>query len=201
MKRLLESKIVTIYSVSHPITNMIFYVGRTTTPLQKRLGAMLTTKEIYNNNLSDILKSIKEEGRKPVIEELDKCDYDNRMNVEEFWIQTISGWGFDIKNVKHKRNPCHKKYVIKYPKDRSPVVFSNEERDLIALTLNSDDMKEVAINNGLSKEILRIHLSKEVVPKWVRDMLINKAEERSNLIVNKFAEYKSKKYVNTNTNS
>ena len=90
---------VTIYTLTDPVTNKIRYVGKTTTDLDKRLRY-----HIYEINRSKNkhkiywFKQLINIGLKPIIEVIDIVDDSNWGFWEQYWISQIKTWGFDLIN-------------------------------------------------------------------------------------------------------
>lgn len=89
-------KKVFIYTLAHPISNEIRYVGKTTN-LTKRLYAHINTR--YKTPCSDWCKTIKKNNLLPLIEVLDIVDIDQWEIAEIYWISQFKTWGFDLLNL------------------------------------------------------------------------------------------------------
>lgn len=77
-----------IYTLSHPITNEIRYIGFTSkNSLDKRLKEHLRDRR--KTKRVSWIKSLLNKGLKPVIEELDSCNFGNWKQLEQYWI-----WNF-----------------------------------------------------------------------------------------------------------
>ncbi len=90
------TKMATIYTLAHPITNEIKYVGKTRSALYTRLRSHINSK-----NDSDVSKwafSLKAEGLCPNIEALELADDLISEDVEEYWITQLNGLGFTLLN-------------------------------------------------------------------------------------------------------
>lgn len=72
-----------IYTLSHPLTNEVRYVGKTTSPKRRY------SEHIYKLNKTDHktnwIKSLLKEGLKPVMNIIEVCE-DNFSEREKFWI-------------------------------------------------------------------------------------------------------------------
>lgn len=86
-----------IYTLSHPITNEIRYVGKTNN-ISKRYSAHLKDKsKSYKNSW---IKSLLNEDLLPIIEVLE--EFNNELdcyNAEKYWIEQLKIWGFDLTNL------------------------------------------------------------------------------------------------------
>jgi hypothetical protein len=73
-----------IYSLKDPETNEIRYVGKTISPLYKRLSSHYRDKNIsYKTHW---INSLKEKGVKPIIKIIEICDENNWEEREKYWI-------------------------------------------------------------------------------------------------------------------
>ena len=86
-----------IYTLSHPITNEVKYIGKTNN-ISKRYSAHLNDKsKSYKNSW---IKSLLNEDLLPVIEILE--EFDNELlcyNAEIYWIEQFRSWGFNLTNL------------------------------------------------------------------------------------------------------
>lgn len=108
-----------IYTLSDPITNIPFYIGKTDLSLKTRLKGhiyvALNKKESNRNNI--ILKILKS-GLEPKIEAIEEeerlfCRGEGELwlSKERYWISQFVCWGFDLCNIIH-----------------NPVIFTKEFR-------------------------------------------------------------------------
>lgn len=73
-----------IYSLNDPLSNEIRYIGKTISPLFKRLSSHYNDKNIsYKTNW---INSLKEKGLKPKINLIEVCYENNWEEREKFWI-------------------------------------------------------------------------------------------------------------------
>lgn len=92
-------KTVSIYFLSHPITNEIRYIGKTNN-LQKRL-----TQHFFPKNLKKItpkngwFKSLMKIGLKPTINLLDEVPSTEWQFWEQHYISLFLSWGFKLTNA------------------------------------------------------------------------------------------------------
>lgn len=94
---------VFIYTLSHPITHEIRYVGRTSN-LKRRYYSHL-----YSNDKShkcNWIKNLKTNNLRPVIEVLDIVDSTNCIFWESYWILQCKIWGFNMLNHMDGKNGC-----------------------------------------------------------------------------------------------
>lgn len=83
---------ITIYYLSNPLTNTIFYVGATSQTLAKRL---MQHKNNWGNKTT---KSLSIQGVSPIIHLLEECSIDNAAEREEYWIRKMISDGHPIEN-------------------------------------------------------------------------------------------------------
>jgi len=87
-----------IYTLSHPITNEVRYIGFTSrSSLDKRLKEHLKDKR--KTKRVSWIKSLLNKELKPVIEQLDSCNFDNWKQLEQYWIAQFRAWGFNLVNL------------------------------------------------------------------------------------------------------
>ncbi len=85
-----------IYTLEHPITNEIKYVGKTNSP-KRRLHHHWTVGHKSNNKTGNWLKSLKKLKLKPIMEIIDET-IDNWQQLEMYWISQFKTWGFKLTN-------------------------------------------------------------------------------------------------------
>lgn len=88
-----------IYTIAHPVTNNIVYVGASKN-LSKRIAIHTTTRS--TSPISIYIQSLKKQYLLPKIECIDHCDSDELMYFEKYWIQQLQSWGFDLLNKNGK---------------------------------------------------------------------------------------------------
>lgn len=83
-----DNRKVKIYVLKHPDTNEVRYVGKTTRMLCQRLGNHIynAKKTKHNMHLSNWILSILKEGKKPIIELIEECNYSVWQEREKYWI-------------------------------------------------------------------------------------------------------------------
>lgn len=89
-----------IYTLSHPQTGEIRYVGKTTN-LKRRTYQhfnIKVCKKLGNRHLGNWLLSILNNNLKPKLEVLEECT-DNWIKCEQYWIEQFKHWGFDLLNI------------------------------------------------------------------------------------------------------
>ena len=88
--------ITKIYTLTHPITKEIRYIGKTNYSLNDRLCKHMLTKEV--NHRGKWIRSLKNKGLKPVIELLEECNIEDWKWLERYWISQFKIWGFILTN-------------------------------------------------------------------------------------------------------
>lgn len=86
-----------IYVLIDPRDGIIKYVGKTVQKLKYRLTQHITEKS--NNKRKTWIKSLKNKGLLPIIEELDECEWEESAALERYWISQFKTWGFVLKNM------------------------------------------------------------------------------------------------------
>lgn len=92
----MKKRQIKIYTLSHPITGEIRYIGKTHFSLNERLAKHMITFE--KNHRSNWIKSIAKMGKKPVIELLEEVSKEEWVNAERLWIEQFKQWGFRLLN-------------------------------------------------------------------------------------------------------
>lgn len=89
-------KIIYIYTLSHPKTNEIRYVGKTHN-LKKRLWQSIYDKSKTKKN--NWIKSITNTGLIPVMEVIEETNTGGWPSAEKYWIAQLKEWGFRLLNA------------------------------------------------------------------------------------------------------
>lgn len=88
---------ISIYALMHPKTNDIFYIGASKTPI-------LRVKQHYHAKSNKIklkfLNEIRLLGLNPTLIILDECEKDRVRELEEFYIEMFSSYGFPINQLR-----------------------------------------------------------------------------------------------------
>jgi len=90
-----------IYTLSHPLTKEIRYVGKTI-DVKRRYYDYISPNSgdvIKNNHKGAWLRSLKKSGLNPVIDVIDEIEDVNWDWLEIYWISQFKAWGFDLLNV------------------------------------------------------------------------------------------------------
>lgn len=86
---------VTIYSISHPVTKKIFYVGQTLDLSKRIIGHKYDS---CSNALYSFMKELKEQKINPVFNILEECEVKYKFERELFWINKFSSEGYSLLN-------------------------------------------------------------------------------------------------------
>ena len=76
---------VDIYTISNPITNIVFYVGQTRS-INTRIACHLSTKD---TPVGKHIQELKINGINPVFTIVEKCEYAKSSLVETRWIDKL----------------------------------------------------------------------------------------------------------------
>jgi hypothetical protein len=85
-----------IYTLEHPITNEIRYIGKTNSP-KRRLCHHWSVGYKSNNKIGNWLKSLKKLKLKPIMTIIDETT-DDWQQLEMYWISQFKTWGFKLTN-------------------------------------------------------------------------------------------------------
>ena len=88
---------VKIYTLSHPLTNEVRYVGKTVESLEERLRKHLLRCD--NTHKCKWIASLKRENLIPKIELLDECSLNDWHWLEKYWISQFKCWNFKLTNI------------------------------------------------------------------------------------------------------
>jgi len=87
-----------IYTLEHPITNEIRYVGRTNN-IKGRLATHLYSSKTGTTHKDRWINSLIKIGLKPIIKVLDELDsIEECLKTEEYWIAQFKAWDFQLTN-------------------------------------------------------------------------------------------------------
>lgn len=87
-----------IYTLSHPISKKIVYIGKTINTLETRLYGHIGDSKRHNRKICKWISKLTSEGLIPLIEELDSSSEEDLARLEIFYIELFKVWGFDLKN-------------------------------------------------------------------------------------------------------
>jgi len=94
-------KSVKIYSLKHPITKEIRYIGKTSQSLKTRLYQHIyeATKKGFKTHKISWIKSLKNKGLIPVIDIIEEVPESEVNDVEKYWIQQLKLCGYKLTNL------------------------------------------------------------------------------------------------------
>lgn len=90
-----------IYTLSHPITSEVKYVGKTINFKRRwyQHTNIKTLKTISNKHLSNWILNLKKENLNPKMEIIDSAFDDTWGFLEQYWISQFKTWGFKLCNL------------------------------------------------------------------------------------------------------
>ncbi len=89
-----------IYTLKHPITNEIRYVGKTVKKLQYRLAGHICEARVNTTSYRCCwIRSLANQGLTPIIELLDQTESNDWEWLERYWISQFKTWGFRLVNL------------------------------------------------------------------------------------------------------
>lgn len=91
-------KTVVIYTLSDPITKEIKYIGKTTQSFSDRLCKHIYQSRERKNHSALWIQELLKKGLMPLIQELEICNNDDWEEIENYWIEQIRSWGFNLTN-------------------------------------------------------------------------------------------------------
>lgn len=115
--------IVTIYTLAHPVTKEVRYVGRTKNLPSQRYA--IHNYEAKKGNLShknNWIKSLHNQGLKPLMEVLEVVDtsWEESHRLEKYWIEQLKVWGLRLTNSQDM-GPGHLGYTASGEASKKPV--------------------------------------------------------------------------------
>lgn len=93
------NKPVSIYVLECPITGHVKYIGQTYVKLQQRLNKHISDSRKPTFKVQCWIKSLVNQGLKPVIREIEQCTMENCDEREIYYIKLFKDSGFDLKNI------------------------------------------------------------------------------------------------------
>lgn len=178
----MEKKVL-IYTLTDPRNGYVFYVGRTTMPLERRLSSHWTDRQKKSEKYDAYMNCLRSTNTKPIIEIIDECSYDERRAVEEFWVQIVATWGFLLVNSRHYNTRNYidpsKTDIIRYKR------FSTEESHLLNLLLNGSDNLEISKRVNRTAESIRYAIRyKKPVQESIANQIMQVYLNKASLIIN-----------------
>lgn len=172
---------VTIYTLTNPANNRVFYVGKTSMSLGERLSCHVTCKNT-SFHLSHFIKGIlKQTGRRPIIDELDRVEASHGKKYEEYWIQQFKAWGFELENKRHFINPNSRSST---GKPKWITRLTEEESTLIKTLYRAGDAVLISQITGVSDERVRQLMKHHSFSSRYKDKIVGFYKDRANQIYN-----------------
>lgn len=86
---------ITIYTISHPTTNHIVYVGKTYCFEQRKYQH---THGYGNCKINEWERALLKQGLIPIVEILEETETFISFDIEMYWINQLISWGFTLLN-------------------------------------------------------------------------------------------------------
>lgn len=90
-------KLVYIYTLEHPLTGEVRYVGKTKNP-KMRFQNHMNKGHNKTSHKTNWIESLKREGLRPIMKVLDEVSNEEWKYWEKFWIAVCTEWGFKLTN-------------------------------------------------------------------------------------------------------
>ena len=87
-----------IYTLYHPITNEVRYIGKSNNP-SKRLYKHILDIDKTKSHKNNWIKSLLNEDLKPKVSILDEVPIDEWEYWEKYWIEQFKNWNFRLTNI------------------------------------------------------------------------------------------------------
>lgn len=88
-----------IYSLSHPVTNEVRYIGKANNIKERYKSHLCIRKRTDNTHKKKWIISLKNEGLKPVIDIIDEVNHSEWEFWEKHYISLYRSWGFNLTNL------------------------------------------------------------------------------------------------------
>lgn len=167
-----------IYTLTHPINKLIFYVGMTTLELEQRLmnhcyehsGNPLNPRSAKN----EIIIELAILNLLPLIEEIDGSNTDaEATQKEKYWIYQLNEWGLPITN---KQVIGKREYEL--------VITDNFPKGIVTLRGQKPPEEMVSFSKTRDRNIFNLNNPKPDIPKCVK-VPIQQWEEIKHLLSEK----------------
>jgi group I intron endonuclease len=125
-----------IYTISHPITEEIRYIGKANN-IYKRIYKHIYDVNKTTSHKNNWIKSLLKEDLRPVIKILDEVPIGEWESWEIYWIEQFKHWGFNLTNISlGGRGPNGHKHTKKTKnrmgKSRIGIPLSDEHKEKIS---------------------------------------------------------------------
>lgn len=196
LKNKTDDTFVNIYTLAHPDTNEVFYIGKTSMELSRRLSCHWTQKsDSLGKRMKDKMNELKQANKKPVIELIEICHWQEGKRLEEYWTQQFSSWGFILSNYRFNYNKSFiSEWERKRQRDLRMKAVEKREWLMVRYLYQKDDCANIAKVADCTDERIRqiiynlIHTDQKKVPIWIKEKVIDyfmvKAENILNIYLN-----------------
>jgi hypothetical protein len=171
-----------IYTLSHPISNEIRYVGQTKHNLEQRLRGHLKSKD--KTHRTYWIKSLINNGLKPKIELIETVNKEIGSDSEIFWITMFKSWGFKLCNLTEGGETSTTKHIVRskewgenISKGKLKSKFKYDEESKIKM---SESAKKRGTNSKGS-QLSKLKLTDDDV-RNIKDIIKNKGEKTLKLL-------------------
>lgn len=130
---------MTIYTLSDPRTDLVFYVGA---------SKNLKTRK-HGKYSAPTYKELRSLGLKPVMEPVDECEPEDRALMESYWVRQFIAWGFPIENKGYNSKHFLNTKVNRLKYAINPAKPALHERTIGKLQHMLEIMKSPASNEDL----------------------------------------------------
>jgi len=157
-----------IYTLSHPETGEVRYVGKTNN-LKVRWNGHKSESLRYNrvNHKEYWIKKLLREGLTPKLEVVDEIDSDDWEWLEEYWITQCKAWGFRLTNMTDggESPPSYKgkTHTIEYRKELSKRLTENNPYHKLTPEQHATRIEAAVLaTKGKPNEVARVKNSNPV---------------------------------------
>lgn len=140
---------ITIYTLTHPTTGMIVYVGSTKMSIAERMYC-------HTHKFLD--------GLPAIAEELDSCSIEDRGRTEGYWIFQMKAWGFELLNENKHLSQFN---IYSYPRKHTSKMVRLSDKDtnrIRAVTKFAVTLEDRAKVIGVSSETMHRILAGKKIP-------------------------------------
>lgn len=92
-----------IYTISHPLTKAVVYVGATENFETRKYAHLQSYRK--KNKVGVFIDGLYSQSISPLIEIIEECTPDEMLIMETYWISQMEAWGFSLLNVHKKPGP------------------------------------------------------------------------------------------------
>lgn len=172
---------IIIYTLSHPLTKEIRYVGKTSKTLKRRLMNHICDAKVkrYKNHNCNWIQSLLKDNLEPIIEELDSTSEKDWEYLETYWINQFRQWGFNLTNLTNGGDgnkgqifskESIEKRAIKLRGQKRSDEFKKRHSELLKGKPKSElakaNIRKVVINNQ-GRKVVQLSLdSNEYIREW-----------------------------------